>query len=294
MGFFARLFGSSTDGRKQRDDVIKVVPRTQPLSPSASAGSRAVRNAKAKGHSLTPWKDVPVAKSIVLPSERDANVYVYDSSSFNDRKFGEAIELTLFPGQASMKSTATEARWSTREGGVCLLYNERPIGFTRGIDLQQVRKAHNRGIRVKVSARIGTWMDGYDGIKDIQVFIPRDRGYLDKAITASVAGIPESASRIDYNEWDKKDFEALKAKKKWDFPNAMLEFLPVTKGSTAKPVIEVRSKDGVVISRVTGRNGYYSALKEAADTADRIHVTAVFKSGSEYQGYAISIWYWNE
>lgn len=294
MGFFSKLFGLSSQASTKTPE---------PAAPSQPAVAATRTKTKKIGpHKLTFWPDFVEKDSLELPLGELLPIYVYDSSSLGWRAKGDKIKLEVLLGDAKLKSKANGAIVDTVESNaMCFLYKGKPIGVKFNSRFT-AEAAYERGIKLFVQGEVGGKLRNYPGITEVFVNMPRSWGDQIDAIKeaafkadAKAKGIGEGAELIAYNEWDPEDYEELLSREEWEFEDVQLAYLPVPKGSKAKPHITLTSKQGILISRVTARNWGYHPLAEAMERHTNFYATAQRRgsvSGDGHMGYHIKLWCW--
>ncbi len=268
MGFFQRIFGG---------------------------GENKVRKQDVSPHSLTPWNDVRINRTVVIDGDSPRTVYVYDSGPLSNVNAGQIIEMDAFRGDAAMRSVHTGTFSSTDDrSDTCLMYDGQAVGFV-SLPLGEVRKAADTGLALKIRCRVEGMLAGYSGVKEVVAFLPQ-RVYASDIIdqdNALKAGVPANAESVEYHEYDEADYQDLLPRDEWEFMGARLQYLPVPEGSRAKPHVAVVSDEGMMISRVTARNSYYKDLVTAMDAATNFYVSA--RRWTRHDGqpaYRIVVRYW--
>ena len=88
---------------------------------------------------------------------------------------------------------------------------------------------------------------------------------------------------FSYNEYDEDDYANLATRYEWDFKNARIQMIPTPPKSTAKPHIGVYSSDGMLVSEVAAKNGYYNDLLKFMNNYGSYEVKAT-RNVSEFNG----------
>ena len=250
---------------------------------------------------LSPW-DIPRPReTVMLTGERERDAYIYDPSPLQGISFGEQVVFDLFPGDAVMSTQYDRGAYTqisdfdTRQNGnTCIMSNGRPVGFVT-VPRSITEQAAMQGIALQVTGTVYGMLADYPGVPDVRVALPERVRLGDIVLEESMSSgvVPREHKVVEYNEYDSEDYAALVSRDFWEFQGARLELVPPPSGSKAKPKIAVLASDGTLISRVTGRNGYYKDMVKALENGTQFYVTAkkwVKEDGSIV--YKIILRYW--
>lgn len=273
MGFLSKLLG-----------LQQAKPKPQKREP-----------ARKNGNFLKPWPAKPQTKILELPGGYDRTLYVYDDSPFSTAKRGDTIQVEFFPGEATLLSKKSGSAVDThKDAAVCLLHKGRPVGVV--FDYRNdVRLAYDKGIRLLATATVGRQLPDYGNIRALTLHLPTSRSTTRQLIENYEVNskVPKSAQRIQFNEWDEQDFEQLTGRSSWAFENARLEFLPVPKGSSAKPHILASSAEGRKVFRLTARNSVYKDVASAIESSAEFLILAERRTAGDGRvGYNITLAHW--
>lgn len=243
---------------------------------------------------LRPWRVPAVKMTHTLVGDTERDVYIYDGRPLSSVRKGSAFELEVFRGDATMRSIYTGREDGTDSYRVCMLYDGEPVGFV-SMSLEEVRKAADSGIALRARAKCHGMVEGYKGVKDIRVTIPR-KLFAEDVIAdmrAMEAGAPADHGVYGYNEYDEDDFRGLAARNAWEIPSARVELIPTPKGSSAKPHVGVYMEDGTLVSEVAAKDCCYKDLVEIADGYSHYYVIARrWAKDDGSAAYHIRILYW--
>lgn len=271
MGFFARLFGKKQTSEK-------------PAKQSVRGNAR-----------LAPWPQKPLDKTLELPDESGFTLYVYDDSAFSSAKYGDDIQVEFFAGEAYLKSKKSGSEIDTRESdAVCLLHRGHPVGVIF-FGKEHAKFAYTNGIRLLANATVGEELPEHGNIRGLTIHLPDSWTKTRRLIENYELNkrIPGTAQTILFNEWDEDDHEQLRDRAKWVFEDANLEYLPVPKGSSAKPHIIATSTDGRKIFRLTARNSVYREVASAMESSSNYVILAERHESYEgLVGYRIQLAHW--
>ncbi|OHO30405.1 hypothetical protein HMPREF2656_00170 [Corynebacterium sp. HMSC034B08] len=273
MGFLARLFKGKTES-KNLDVRKQPTPLKQPA--------------------LNPWPTTSLDKTLELPGGFDRVLYVYDDAPFSNAQRGDVIKIEFFPGEARLCNKKTGSEVDTRaDQATCLLHNGKPVGVIFD-DKEDVKLAYNKGIRIFATATVGARLREHGNVRALTLHLPSGRRTTRQLIELHEVNsrIPSNAQRIQFNEWDEDDFRDISHKPRWIFENVTLSFLPVPKGSSAKPHIQA-SADGLKLFRLTARNSAYREVVTAISSNDSFIVLAERRQPREgLVGYQITLICW--
>ena len=188
---------------------------------------------------------------------------------------GQSVTVELFRGDGFMTSTATGYRHEVGEFDDCMvLYEGQPIGFV-SFPVDKLRRAAELGYAIKLNATCQGMLEGYKGIKGMDALMP-SRFYLHDWIPGAEDDRPiwMRENYFKYNEYDVADYANIVNRPEWDFENAKLEIIPTPPKSTAKPHIGVYASDGMLVSEVAAKNGYYNDLLKFMDKYSSFDVKA--------------------
>ena len=117
-----------------------------------------------------PW-DVPKpTRSVVVKGSHEKPLFTYDSEPLKGVRKGQIVRVTVFPGDAAMTSK-TGTRWSTDDGDMLILYDDKPIGFA-GVPRDVVMKAAKAGCKLRFEAKCYGMLAGYSGVKEMRILLP--------------------------------------------------------------------------------------------------------------------------
>lgn len=293
MGFFSKLF-KRTSSRKPET----AHPTNQPHQ-TGTANSSKKRN---RDQRVSTWPGFNRKATLVLDSEDLCGIYVYYPSVLEHLKEGDEVTLEVLLGDTQLESTVTGGIVETLEtDAMCFLYEGKPVGVL--FDARDTSKtAYDEGVELFVKAEIGAPSELYPEMNQVLVHMPfsmLDRLHAIETASfeadARANGVSEDAELIEFNEWDAEDYAELIDQPLWEFNDVEFAYLPVPKGSKAKPHITLKSVDGIFISRITARNRIYRSLARAIDEYTNFYVIAQRYGqidGDGKVGYHIYLWCW--
>lgn len=293
MGFFSKLFKRTSSRTPET-----IEPTSQPYKAGGASSSKK----RDRGQRVSTWPDFNRKSTLVWDSEDLCSIYVYYPSVLEHLKEGDEITLEILLGDTQLESTVTGGIVDTVEtDAMCFLFEGKPIGVL--FDARDFSKmAFDEGVELFVKAVIGEPSELYPEINQVLVRMPST--FLGRIHTierasfeadARANGVSEDAELIEFNEWDEEDYAELIDQPLWEFNDVEFAYLPVPKGSKAKPHITLTSVDGIFICRITARNPIYRSLARAISEYSNFHVIAQRYGridGDGKVGYHIYLWCW--
>ena len=231
-------------------------------------------NVPQNGHVIKPW-GYQLKGYLDVGGNHERTVYVYDGRPLANVQIGQTIPIETYCGDCRMRSIYTGAEWdSTEMGDAVVMYKDQIIGFTT-IPREKVLEAAKLGYAFRFKAKCIGMLEGYDGIKEIKAITPSPF-YLHGLVPGAEDDRPlrDREYYFYYNEYDEEDYANIAIRDEWAFPNAKIEMIPTPPKSSAKPHIGVYSSDGMLISEVAAKNGYYSSLIEFMNSYSNFSVKA--------------------
>ena len=239
----------------------------------ASKGS--ARTPKAGEHQLKPWPLATPKYEVVISGDDERHIYNYDSRPLKGVRKGQVVTVELFRGEGCMTSTDTGYCHDMNEFNDCMvLYEGAPIGFIK-FPVDKLKRAAELGYAIKLKAKCYGMLEGYKGIKDMAALVP-EYFYLYDWIKGAEDDRPiwKRENYFKYYEYDKEDYANLTSRYEWEFKDASIRMIPTPPKSTAKPHIGVYAADGMQISEVAAKNGYYGKLIEFMESYNSFDVFA--------------------
>ena len=212
---------------------------------------------------------------IVVSGDRERDIFSYDSGPLKGVRKGQVVTVELFRGEGSMTSTDTGYCHDMKEFNDCIvLYEGLPIGFIK-FPVDKLKRAAELGYAIKINAKCYGMLEGYNGIKKMAALVP-EYFYLHDWIPGVEDDRPiwKRENYFKYNEYDEEDYANLTSRYEWEFKDARIQMIPTPPKSTAKPHIGVYSSDGMLISEVAAKNGYYGKLIEYMESYSSFDVFA--------------------
>ena len=271
MGMLGNLIKSFKEGMSE-DEPKKAAMRTTPSMPAPGV------------HQLKPWPLATPKYEVVISGDKERDIYSYDSRPLKGIRKGQVITVELFRGEGFMTSTDTGYCHDMQEFNDCIvLYEGSPIGFIT-FPIDKLKRSAELGYAIKLNAMCYGMLEGYNGIKRMAALVPQ-RFYLHDWIPGAEDDRPisEHENYFSYNEHDEEDYANLTSRYEWDFKNARLQLIPTPPKSSAKPHIGVYSSDGMLISEVAAKNGYYKELLKFMENYNSYDVKAT-RNISELNG----------
>lgn len=249
MGFFKREMNKAI-----RKTVKSAMAPKKEAKPAASKPVQAA-------HQLTPWPLPVPSYEVVISGDCERHIYNFDSRPLKGVRKGQVVTLELFRGEGSMTSTATGYYHDMKEFNDCIvLYEGAPIGFIT-FPADKLKRAAELGYAIKINAKCYGMLEGYEGIKDMAALVPQYFNLYDWIPGAEDdRPIWKRENYFKYYEYDEEDYANLTSRYEWEFKDAKIQMIPTPPKSTAKPHIGVYSAEGMLISEVAAKNGYYGDL----------------------------------
>ena len=276
MGFFKRELNKAI--KRSVNKALKPKPQKQLRQRQTPQTIPAVVQ-------MRPWNCPQHAEIIELNGDYENIIYTYNSEPLKGVRKGQTIEVDVYRGDAVLCSqhSCTIADSEEWEDTV-IMYNNEPFGFS-SFPRDKVLEAAQMGYAFRMKAKCYGMLEDYPGVKEMKLLAPNPF-YLYGLIPGAPDDRPkrvveaESDEYFSYNEYDAEDFKNIATKDKWVFFDAKIEIIPTPKGSSAKPHIGVYSSDGMLISEVAAKNGYYGKMIDYMNKYETFTVKATRRASS--------------
>lgn len=223
---------------------------------------------------INPWSMPTPTRQLLIESDNAKKAYIYDHRPLVGVRVGQEIIVEAFRGKTKLISTITGYENECGDGlDIALMYNGVIFGSAR-IDTEKVKLAAEHGYALMFRARADGLLPEYGNILNLNVYCPQKLILHGLIPDVDDRPLAEREYVFTYNLYKPEEFVPLATRDKWQLDRVTLEFLPVPKGSKAKPHIAVRMEDGTIISDVSANRPFYKSLVEFMKTYSSFKLTA--------------------
>lgn len=268
MGFFKRELNKAI-----KRSVNKAVRPKQKPAPKQQAPSAIVQ--------MRPWSCPQQAQIIELDGDYENRIYVYNTEPLKGVRKGQTITVDIYRGDATLYSKHSGNTASSNEyDDVVVMYNNEPIGFA-AFSRDKTINAAQMGYQFRMKAKCYGMLKDYPGVKEMKLIAPKPF-YLVDWIPGAQDDRPiwEKDEYIRISESEPEIIKNLALKDKWVFLDAKMKYMPVEKGSQAKPHIGIFSNDEMLIAELDARRSDYKRLSDYMTTYSEFTVKATRKKSS--------------
>ena len=241
------------------------------------------------------WNIKEPTRAIILDGERSMTLYVYDPRPFANVAVGQRLELETVRGDVGMTSQFTGETWHTKkENDVAIAYNGIIVGISR-LDSKVIKEAAKKGYSVFVAARCDGYLQDFDNMKEINLYVPYDMDVntpieRDKARQLGARGIID-IKRITLIE--ESHYQELATRNYWEFPHAKMELVHIEGKPKAKPSLGIYSEDGKLFMTVGNRRKLYAELLDLNEQYNEFYFFAYRKDSYDGRAYYdVDLLYW--